>query len=92
MKYFKLTLIGLFIGACSGSISTDFFGDSQSEIGMMPVNEPYTSSRISADTMESDSISQGEYILKSAYGSVDVSSSNFDDKVSEFQNLVKQYG
>ena len=40
MKYFKLTLIGLFIGACSGSISTDLFGDSQSEIGMMPVNEP----------------------------------------------------
>ena len=46
---------------------------------------------MASDSIESSSLSPGEYIIKSAYGSMDVSTSNFDKKVDEFKNLVTQY-
>jgi len=46
---------------------------------------------MASDSIESSSLSPGEYIIKSAYGSMDVSTSNFDKKVDEFKSLVTQY-
>ena len=39
----------------------------------------------------SSSLSQGDYIVKTAYGSVDVSSGTFNQKVTEFKNLIDKY-
>ena len=46
---------------------------------------------MASDSIENSSLSPGEYIIKSAYGSMDVSTSNFDKKVDEFKSLVTQY-
>ena len=42
-------------------------------------------------TSRSESLSQGDYIVKTAYGSVDVSSGDFNKKVNEFKNLIDKY-
>ena len=37
------------------------------------------------------SFSQGDYIIKTAYASTDVSSSNFENTIDEVEDLVKNY-
>ena len=39
----------------------------------------------------SQNLSQGDYIIKSAYGSTDVSSASFNSKIEEFKSLVDKY-
>ena len=86
MKFIKLFLFTLLMTACTASFPTNISEDSVS-LGM---TEP-GSFRMGSDSIESSSVSQGEYVIKSAYGSVDVSTSNFDKKVDQFKNLVERY-
>ena len=72
--------------ACTESFPENATEDSFS-LGM---TEP-ASFRMESDSIESSSISQGDYVIKSAYGSVDVSTSNFDKKVDEFKILIEKY-
>tara|TARA_Y100000389_G_scaffold191171_1_gene216910 strand:- start:4492 stop:5265 length:774 start_codon:yes stop_codon:yes gene_type:complete len=80
MKFIKTLSILLLISACQTSVTEESY------VGA--VTEPY---RMTTDLNESSSLSSGDYIIKSAYGSMDVSTSNFDNKVNEFKNLVTQY-
>ena len=92
MKFIKLLSFALLIGGCNGSISTEIFEGGRSEVSILPdIGIQNGSFKINEDSMESSSISQGEYILKSAYASMDVSSSNFEEKVNQFKNLITQY-
>lgn len=86
MKFIKLFLVALLVTACTGSFSTNISEDSFSS-GM---TEP-ESFKMGSDSIESSSLSQGEYVIKSAYGSIDVSTSNFDKKINQFKNLVAKY-
>ena len=86
MKFIRLFLFASLITACSGLFSTNITEDSVS-FGM---TEP-GSFKMGSDSIESTSISQGDYVIKSAYGSVDVSTSNFDKKVDQFKKLVEKY-
>ena len=87
MKLFKPLTILIFFSACNTSISNGMFEQVESSMG---INEP-ASYRMATDSMESESLSQGEYIIKSAYGSMDVSTSNFDQKVGQFEELITKY-
>ena len=80
MKFLKTLFLLVILSACQTNITEDGFA----EIGI----EPY---RMASDSIESSSLFPGEYIIKSAYGSMDVSTSNFEKKVDEFKNLVTQY-
>ena len=86
MKFTKLFLFALLMFACTESFPENATEDSFS-LGM---TEP-ASFRMESDSIESSSISQGDYVIKSAYGSVDVSTSNFDKKVDEFKILIEKY-
>jgi hypothetical protein len=86
MKFIKLFLVALLVTACTGSFLTNISEDSFSS-GM---TEP-ESFKMGSDSIESSSLSQGEYVIKSAYGSIDVSTSNFDKKINQFKNLVAKY-
>ena len=88
MKLFKILTILIFFSACNASISHGM-SEEGIAVGMedIAMNEP-SSFRIASDSMESQSLSPGEYIIKSAYGSMDVSTSNFDQKVTQFKNCL----
>jgi hypothetical protein len=91
MKLFKVLTILIFFSACNASISNGM-SEEGIFVGMPDVamNEP-SSFKIASDSMGSQSLSPREYIIKSAYGSMDVSTSNFDQKVNEFKNLISEY-
>ena len=80
----KLTLLlFLFLLSCNVDSSTEF-GIGSPEPFYGEVTEDISISR-------SSSLSQGDYIVKTAYGSVDVSSGTFNQKVTEFKNLIDKY-
>ena len=82
--YKKLTLLlFLFLLSCNVDSSTEF-GIGSPEAFYGEVTEDISISR-------SSSLSQGDYIVKTAYGSVDVSSGTFNQKVTEFKNLIDKY-
>ena len=80
----KLTLfLFLFLLSCNVDSSTEFgIGSPEPFYGDM--TEDMSMSR-------SESLSQGDYIVKTAYGSVDVSSGSFNQKVNEFKTLIDNY-
>jgi len=80
----KLTsLLFLFLLSCNVDSSTEFgIGSPEPFYGDM--SEGMSMSR-------SESLSQGDYIVKTAYGSVDVSSGSFNQKVNEFKTLIDNY-
>ncbi len=80
----KLTLLlFIFLLSCNVDSSTEFcIGSPEPFYGDM--TEDMSMSR-------SESLSQGDYIVKTAYGSVDVSSGNFNQKVNEFKTLIDNY-
>ena len=80
MKFLKTLFMLVILSACQTNVTEEGFA----ELAI----EPY---RMASDSIESSSLSPGEYIIKSAYGSMDVSTSNFDKKVDEFKSLVTQY-
>jgi len=80
----KLTLLlFLFLLSCNVDSSTEF-GIGSPEPFYGEVTEDISISR-------SSSLSQGDYIVKTAYGSVDVSSGTFNQKVTEFKDLIDKY-
>ena len=78
-----ILLLFLFLLSCNVDSSGEFgIGSPEPFYGEM--TEDMSMSR-------SESLSQGDYIVKTAYGSVDVSSGNFNKKVNEFKNLIDKY-
>ena len=85
MKNLKLLFFLLTFSFCSQS--------SEMTMGMP---EPYfggTEDMAFSETSLSrdGSFSQGDYIIKTAYASTDVSSSNFENTIDEVEDLVKNY-
>ena len=82
MKKSLIILIILFI-AC---------GRSQENTSNMSYQEPFISDSIQEmNTSRSMDISSGDYIIKTAYGTIEVSSSNFQNTINEFETLILTY-
>ncbi len=82
MKKSLIILIILFI-AC---------GRSQENTSNMSYQEPFISDSIQEmNTSRSMDISSGDYIIKTAYGTIEVSSSNFQNTIIEFETLILTY-
>lgn len=78
-----ILLLFLFLLSCNVDSSGEFgIGSPEPFYGEM--TEDMSMSR-------SESLSQGDYIVKTAYGSVDVSSGSFNQKVNEFKTLIDKY-
>lgn len=84
MKKFKILLLLLVFSYCS-----------QSSEMTMGVPEPYFGVEDMATSevafSRESSFSQGDYIIKTAYASTDVSSSNFENTIDEVELLVKNF-
>ena len=84
MKKFKILLLLLVFSYCS-----------QSSEMTMGVPEPYFGVEDMATSevafSRESSFSQGDYIIKTAYASTDVSSSNFQNTIDEVELLVKNF-
>jgi hypothetical protein len=84
VKKFKILLLLLVFSYCS-----------QSSEMTMGVPEPYFGVEDMATSevafSRESSFSQGDYIIKTAYASTDVSSSNFENTIDEVELLVKNF-
>ena len=82
MKKSLIILIILFI-ACGGS---------QGNVSDMTYQEPFISDSIQEiGTSRSMDMSSGDYIIKTAYGTLEVSSSNFQKTIQDFETLIFTY-
>ena len=67
-------------------------GGSQETISDVAYQEPYISDSIQEmSTSRSMELSTGDYIIKTAYGTMEVSSSNFQNTINEFETLILNY-
>ena len=87
MRVLKLFILSLIFISCSSVSEAQFIGTPEPFVGSAV--EDMSIGR--SETIASKSVSQGDYIIKTAYASVDVSSSKFNSTISEVENLVKKY-
>ena len=67
-------------------------GGSQENISDVAYQEPFISDSIQEmSTSRSMELSTGDYIIKTAYGTMEVSSSNFQNTINEFETLNLNY-
>ena len=67
-------------------------GGSQENISDVAYQEPFISDSIQEmSTSRSMELSTGDYIIKTAYGTIEVSSSNFQNTINEFGTLILNY-
>ena len=67
-------------------------GGSQENISDVAYQEPFISDSIQEmSTSRSMELSTGDYIIKTAYGTIEVSSSNFQNTINEFEKLILNY-
>jgi len=67
-------------------------GGSQENISDVAYQEPFISDSIQEmSTSRSMELSTGDYIIKTAYGTIEVSSSNFQNTINEFETLILNY-
>ena len=67
-------------------------GGSQENISDVAYQEQFISDSIQElSTSRSMELSTGDYIIKTAYGTIEVSSSNFQNTINEFETLILNY-
>ena len=67
-------------------------GGSQENISDVAYQEPFISDSIQEmSTSRSMELSTGDYIIKTAYGTIEVSSSNFQNTINDFETLILNY-
>ena len=67
-------------------------GGFQENISDVAYQEPFISDSIQEmSTSRSMELSTGDYIIKTAYGTIEVSSSNFQNTINEFETLISTY-
>ncbi len=86
MKALKLFLPALLFISCSSFSDGQIDGTPEPFYGVTVEDISVRSESIS-----SNSVSQGDYIIKTAYASIDVSSSKFSTTVSKVQDLVETF-
>ena len=81
--YKSLVILIMLLVACGGS---------QENVSDMSYQEPFISDSIDEmGTSRSMEMSSGDYIIKTAYGTLEVSSSNFKNIINEFETLILTY-
>ena len=76
----SLILPIILLVTCSGS---------QENISDVAYQEPFISDSIQEmSTSRSMELSTGDYIIKTAYGTIEVSSSNFQNTINDFETLI----
>ena len=79
----SLILLAILLVTCGGS---------QENISDVAYQEPFISDSIQEmSTSRSMELSTGDYIIKTAYGTIEVSSSNFQNTINEFETLILNY-
>ena len=86
MRTLKLFLPALIFISCSSFSNGQFDGTPEPFIGATVEDMSVRSEAIS-----NNAVSQGDYIIKTAYASIDVSSSKFNTTVSEVEDLVEAF-
>ena len=82
----KIIFLCFLISSCSFASGSQTSFESQVAAGVI---EPSFSS---SKTLQAEGgLFQGDYIIKYAYGSMDVSSSSFESKKDAYENLIKSY-
>ena len=67
-------------------------GGSQENISELEYQQPFISDSIQEmSTSRSMEMSTGDYIIKTGYGTIEVSSSNFQNTINEFETLILTY-
>jgi len=83
-----LILVFIFVFICCGSDGIQSEG----------YQEPFVAGGVEdmslgrSESISNSSASQGDYIIKTAYASTDVSSSNFNSTIKSVENMVESYG
>ena len=83
-----LILVFIFVFICCGSDGIQSEG----------YPEPFVAGGVEdmslgrSESISNSSASQGDYIIKTAYASTDVSSSNFNSTIKSVENMVESYG
>ena len=86
MKTLKLLLLAVIFISCSS------FPEGQFEATPEPFfGAAVEDMSVRSESIVNNSVSQGDYIIKTAYASIDVSSSKFNTTVSEVESLVDQF-
>ena len=83
-----LILVFIFVFICCGSDGIQSEG--YPEPFVAGVVEDMSLGR--SESISNSSASQGDYIIKTAYASTDVSSSNFNSTIKSVENMVESYG
>ena len=86
MRILKLFLLALIFISCSSFSEGQFDETSESFFGAAAEDMSVRSESIS-----SNSVSQGDYIIKTAYATIDVSSSKFSTTISQVESLVETF-
>ena len=86
MKTLKFFLLALIFISCSSFSEGQFDGTPEPFFGAAVEDMSVRSESIS-----NNSVSQGDYIIKTAYASIDVSSSKFNTTISEVESLLKEF-
>ena len=86
MRILRLFLLALIFIGCSSFSGGQFDETSESFFGAAVEDMSVRSESIS-----NNSVSQGDYIIKTAYATIDVSSSKFSSTILEVESLVKTF-
>ena len=79
----SLILLAILLVTCGGS---------QENISDVAYQEPFISDSIQEmSTSRSMELSTGDYIIKTAYGTIEISSSNFQNTINDFETLILNY-
>ena len=86
MKTLKFFLLALIFISCSSFSEGQFDGTPEPFFGAAVEDMSVRSESIS-----NNSVSQGDYIIKTAYARIDVSSSKFNTTISEIESLLEEF-
>ena len=86
MKTLKLSLLALIFISCSSFLDEQYDGTPEPFFGTTVEDMSVRSESISKN-----SISEGDYIIKTAYATIDVTSSKFNTTISKVENLVEAF-
>ena len=86
MKTLKFFLLASIFISCSSFSEGQFDGTAEPFFGAAVEDMSVRSESIS-----NNSVSQGDYIIKTAYASIDVSSSKFNTTISEVESLLEEF-
>ena len=86
MKTLKFYLLAFIFISCSSFSEGQFNGTPEPFFG-----GAVEDMSVRSESISNNSVSQGDYIIKTAYASIDVSSSKFNTTISEVESLLEEF-